>query len=71
MWCYKSPIGLMRIYLNQGGQYSLEINNIVYGEYNSAVAAADDVFIFSTGCSNWDLLVGRVNPPTDIYAWGK
>ena len=71
MWYYKSPIGLMRIYLNQGGGYSLEINGIVYSEYLSAVAAADDVFTFSTGCSDWDLLVGKAEPPIDIYAWGR
>lgn len=71
MWYSKITICLMLIYLNQSGNYSLEINGIVYSEYLSTVAVADDVFTFSTGCSDWDLLVGKVEPPIDIYAWGR
>lgn len=69
MWVYRSPVGLMRIYRNNSGKYSLQIENTVYGFYSSAVAAADDVFTFSTGCDEWDLLCGSVDPPTDLSEW--
>lgn len=69
MWYYKSPIGLMKIYKNTSGRYSLQINGTVYGSYNSAIAAADDVYMFATGCYQWDSLDGTLNPPTDICEW--
>lgn len=71
MWYYKSPIGLMKIFLNREGRYSLQISETVYGLYDSPVAAADDVYTFSTGCGEWDLLVGTVEPPTDVYEWDR
>lgn len=69
MWYYKSPVGLMKIYKNSNGKFSLQINETVYGFYNSAVAAADDVYMFVTGCYQWDCLDGTLDPPTDIYEW--
>ncbi|MCM1219399.1 MAG: hypothetical protein NC548_33385 [Lachnospiraceae bacterium] len=69
MWYYKSPIGLMKIYKNSSGRYSLQIKDNVYGSYNSAVAAADDVYMFATGCHQWDSLEGKLNPPSDIHEW--
>jgi hypothetical protein len=54
MWLYKSPIGVIRIVKNRTGSYSIVINEVFYGTYPSAVAAADDVYTFSTGCFEWD-----------------
>lgn len=55
MFTYESPIGLMKIYYDQNNNgYVLVINEKRYGVYDSAVAAADDVYIQNTGCSNWD-----------------
>ena len=69
MWIYKSPVGIMRIYRNAQGKFSLQIADDVYGQYYSAVAAADDVFTFSTGCNEWDYLIGSINPPMDLSEW--
>lgn len=69
LWFYQSPIGKMYIFKNKTGKYSLKINGIIYGSYNSAIAAADDVFTFTTGCYEWDVLNCTFEPPTDIYEW--
>ena len=69
MWIYNSPAGPMQIFKNRSGRYSLQIGDTVYGVYDSAIAAADDVYMFVTGCSNWDSLNGKVDAPTDIYEW--
>jgi hypothetical protein len=61
----------MYIFRNASGRYSLKICGTVYGFYSSAVAAADDVYTFSTGCYEWDSLFKSANPPTDIYEWEK
>ncbi len=55
MWIYKSPIGTIKImYSNTNQAFYIIIDNDYYGLYQSAVAAADDVFTFSTGCYKWD-----------------
>ncbi len=69
MWYYQSPIGLMKIYKNSSGRYSLQIKDNVYGFYHSAAAAADDVYVFATGCHQWDSLNGTLNPPSSIHEW--
>jgi len=68
MWFYQSPIGPMCIYKNQNNKYSLQINEVVYGFYNSAAMAADDVFAQYTGCSDWDDF-DFTDIPTDIKEW--
>lgn len=70
MWVYRSPIGPIYI-LKSGGRFVISYNGDYYGGYQSVVAAADDVYTFSTGCSEWDLLCGTVEPPTDIHEWIK
>lgn len=69
MWIYESPIGMMMIYRNTQGRFSLRIADDIYGHYHSAVAAADDVYTFSTGCNEWDFLCGSINPPIDLSEW--
>ncbi|WP_160317271.1 hypothetical protein [Oxobacter pfennigii] len=48
------------------------INNVCYGTYHSAKATADDVYIHTTSCDEWDMLDGEVyNVPDDINGWVK
>ncbi len=73
MWLYKSPIGVIRIVKSRTGSFSIVINEDFYGTYPSAVAAADDVYTFSTGCFEWDKHCAdidyQIHVPTDIYQW--
>lgn len=69
MWYYNSPIGRMKIFKNSSGRYLLQIKDTIYGSYNSAVAAADDVYTFATGCEQWDSLVSQEDPPDNIQEW--
>lgn len=72
MYFYRSPIGLMTIKYNSNTRkFHLIINDECYGLYNSAVAAADDVYTQSTGCMDWDCLEADIDIPTDIYEWSK
>lgn len=72
MYIYKSPVGVFWIKLHNG-RFVLGIDNQMLGSYNSAVAAADDVYTFSTGCFKWDKHCAdidyQLNVPTDIYEW--
>lgn len=69
MYLYRSPIGVFTIrYIN--GRFTLCFSNDVLGHYNSAVAAADDVYTHTTSLYEWDDLDGQVDDvPTDIYEW--
>ena len=73
MWEYKSPIGSMYIRKNKLAKYDLIINDNVYGQYKSPVAAADDVYTFTTGCDEWDSKEDKYEDivPTDINEWQK
>jgi hypothetical protein len=51
------------------GKYKLIIDDEWYGSYQSVVAAADDVYCHVTGCTEWDILDGSIDSPTDIYQW--
>lgn len=69
MWVYHSPIGPLYI-MRTNGLYNIWYNNVKYGNYHSAIAAADDVFTFSTGCSEWDLLCDKISDaPVDLSEW--
>lgn len=71
MWSYESRAGKMRIMYN-GGSYSLEIDNTVYGFYSSPELAADDVASFVTGCYEWDSLALNVTDfPSDLSEWDQ
>lgn len=74
MWTYDSVIGTMHICPDHNtGKYILVINDNAYGAYLSPVAAADDVYTFTTGCSDWDELDGDIemmcSAPTDLSEW--
>lgn len=68
MLTYQSPIGTWSI-SNRSGKYYLFFDSTCYGVYHSAVAAADDVYCFATGCSEWDILAGTIEPPQDPSEW--
>ena len=68
MWHYNNRFCKMKI-IWKGSSYRLIINDEYCGSYFSAEAAADDVYTFSTGCSDWDLLCKKCNPPTDLSDW--
>lgn len=71
MYIYKSPVGIIKI-IKVNNRYNLVIENTVYGSYNSAVAAADDVYNQTTGYYEFDALdYSEVDIPTDIYEWEK
>ncbi|ARF67620.1 hypothetical protein B7C51_06920 [Paenibacillus larvae subsp. pulvifaciens] len=70
MYAYKSPVGLMKIYIDRNvGRYALDINGIIVGHYLSAADAADDVYTQVTGYYDWDDLDGDVDPPSDLSEW--
>ncbi|KPU42188.1 hypothetical protein OXPF_39670 [Oxobacter pfennigii] len=73
MYFYNSKIGLMQINLDKvTNRFILIINNVCYGTYHSAKATADDVYIHTTSCDEWDMLDGEVyNVPDDINGWVK
>lgn len=71
MWLYKSYVGLMCIsYDTKLGCYVLVINGARYGLYASAIAAADDVYLHTTYCFEWDELDYDIfNAPSSLYEW--
>ena len=71
MWYYDSPIGRMEIFQNpQDGRFYLKVRGETHGSYPSAVAAANNVYCFVTGCYDWDRLDCQIDDvPTDIYEW--
>ncbi|MEF7565036.1 hypothetical protein V4V35_18690 [Bacillus infantis] len=73
MYRYDSPVGPMAIAVDKRvNKYALIINDSVYGHYQSAVAAADDVYCHATGCYEWDKLDGKfTDAPTDLYEWDR
>lgn len=71
MWYHQSKVGLIRIFFN-GKNYTLEIDDNVYGYYSRADLAADDVAMFTTGCYEWDSLEGHIhNFPGDLSEWER
>lgn len=76
MWIYDSPIGRITIvYDSRTNRFLLVFGNTVYGSYYSAMAAADDVYTFSTGNFDWDQhmidLEYQLSTPSDISEWTR
>lgn len=70
VYIYRSPIGPIAIRYDQGlKKFALMINDVCCGHYESAIAAADDVYMHVTGCYDWDKLDGKVDAPTDLSEW--
>lgn len=72
-WLFDSPIGPIHIVQLVNGMYYIRIDNDLYGAYETAVAAANDVYTFTTGCYQWDCHDGDVEfmclVPSDIHDW--
>lgn len=70
MWYFDSPIGEIEICAERNSnKFNLIIHGDSVGQYNSAIAAADDVALFVTGYDEWDSLAGQFDAPSDIYEW--
>lgn len=72
MWSFESAVGLMTIEKRSDGKYLLHIGDSFSDLYDSPVAAADNVYMFVTGCSEWDALGYKDRPrdvPRDIFEW--
>jgi len=65
---YISPIGRFVIKPQDNGRWGLWFSDDLLGSYQSAMAAADDVYTQATGNFGWDSLDG-IDIPTDIYEW--
>jgi hypothetical protein len=65
---YKSPVGSFLIKPQANSFWGLWLKDNLLGSYQSAMAAADDVYMQMTGDYDWDSLVG-IDIPTDISEW--
>jgi hypothetical protein len=65
---YRSPIGHFFIKSQADGRWGIWLKDDLLGSYNSAIAAADDVYTQVTGDYDWDTL-DSVDIPTDISEW--
>jgi hypothetical protein len=65
---YKSPIGTFTIKPQADGRWGLWFQDDKLGSYQSAVAAADDVYCRATGNYDWDSR-DEVDVPTDVGEW--
>ena len=69
MYYYKSPIGMFKIERCPEG-FMLSLNGDELDGCDSAQAAADNVYVHSTGLLEWDMLAGKIRDvPENIRAW--
>lgn len=68
MWIYKSPVGEFKV-IKDHSAFNLYLGDNCLGSYESAIGAADDVYLQHTGYTPWDSLEGVQDAPTDIYEW--
>jgi hypothetical protein len=72
MWLYKSPIGNIYIKRLANGRYGMIYNGIVWESCDTPQAEADNVYMQSTGCSNWDMYDSANDiVPTDLSEWER
>lgn len=71
MYFYKSPVGVFWIRPTTDRRFVLGFGHEIIGVYYTPVAAADDVYVHVTGCTEWDMLDGKVDGPTDLSEWDK
>jgi hypothetical protein len=72
-YVYRSPVGIFYIRFNSSLQkWDLGMENEVFGNYATTIAAADDVYCQSTSCNQWDMFdITKIDAPTDIYEWER
>lgn len=72
MWLYRSPIGNIYIKKLSNGLYGMIYNNTVWEACDTPIAEADNVYMHSTGCSDWDCFdTTNVDVPRDLSEWEK
>lgn len=70
MWKYESPIGPLYIKKLPNGRFGLLYNETIWESSHSPQAEADNVYLHSTGCPEWDLLAGSIHDvPSDLSEW--
>lgn len=69
---YESPIGTFTIRPNEpeAGRWGLYCGDACYRTYDSAQAAADDVYRQSTGVHAWDS-APSITEPTALFEWNR
>ena len=73
-WLYRTDVGTFRIIVRpEDGRFLLQVIDSTgevetFGSYHRPEAAADDVFMCSTGFSAWDRR-RTVDQPTDLSDW--
>lgn len=68
MYVYESPVGAFTIQEVQG-RFVLQLGGEVLGRYASPNAAANDVYLQSTGSFEWDGAALPADAPTGISEW--
>jgi len=68
---FPSKIGKFFIRYNKElDRWNLGMGEEIYGNYDTADDAADDVYCHATGCHEWDSLDGKVkNVPDSVSDW--
>ena len=69
MWSYKTQIGTLYIKKIKTDQYGICLGDMVYDCNSNPQALAENVRSFSCGCPDWDLLCGKITPPSDLSEW--
>lgn len=70
LWVYHSPIGDMYITPLENGRYGLLYNGTVWESCFTPQDEANNVYMHSTGCFDWDQLDGKIlDAPTDLSEW--
>lgn len=70
MWLYRSPIGNIYIKPLPNGRFGMVYNQTIWETCDTAQAEADNVYLQSTGCSEWDMLdVSNISVPIDLSEW--
>lgn len=70
MWKFDSPIGTLYIKELEDGKFGLLYNDIIYETCDTAQDEANNVYMHSTGCSEWDSFNDtNTNTPRDLSEW--
>lgn len=68
MYFYDSPLGVFTI-RQEAGRFVLRLDYEILGRYSSPTAAANDVYMQSTGSFQWDGCILPPDAPTGLGDW--
>lgn len=71
MWVYRSPIGKLYIKKMPDGQYGLYFNGDLCMASKDINAITNNVYVQSSGCTEWDCYDGNIDIPSHISEWEK